>query len=96
MSALNGDLQVSSTAGWGSNLDIRLPLDPPNEPEPLADAVELSPRERDVLRLVAAGARNQEIATTLRVSPNTVKFHVSNLLRKTGTRTRAELGALAR
>lgn len=94
--SLNGDLGVSSTEGWGSVIDIRLPLDPPAAPEPLVEAAELSTREREVLRLVAAGSRNQQIATALGISGNTAKFHVSNLLRKTGTRSRAELAALAR
>ncbi|MET4159586.1 LuxR C-terminal-related transcriptional regulator [Agromyces sp. PvR057] len=96
VSALSGALAVSSTPGWGSSLDIRLPLDPPAEPEPLADAVPLSGRERDVLRLIVAGERNRAIARQLGISENTVKFHVSNLLRKAGARSRAELAALAR
>lgn len=95
VSALDGVLAVSATPGWGSSLDIRLPLDPPAEPEPLADSVELTARERDVLRLVASGARNRLVASTLGISENTVKFHVSNLLHKTGTSGRAELAALA-
>ncbi|WP_431073316.1 LuxR C-terminal-related transcriptional regulator [Microbacterium phyllosphaerae] len=94
--ALNGDLAVSSTEGWGSAIDIRLPLDPPAAPEPLGDVTELSTREREVLRLVVGGSRNREIASTLGISDNTVKFHVSNLLRKTGCRTRGELASLAR
>ncbi|KQM83570.1 LuxR C-terminal-related transcriptional regulator [Agromyces sp. Leaf222] len=96
VSALDGALAVSSTPGWGTSLDIRLPLDPPVEPEPLADAVPLSTREREVLRLLVAGERNQSIATQLGISTNTVKFHVSNLLRKAGARSRSELAALAR
>ncbi|MGO1544938.1 MAG: helix-turn-helix transcriptional regulator [Gulosibacter sp.] len=96
VSALNGDVDVESTLGWGSSLDIRLPLDPPATPEPLSDSAELSGREREVLRLVAEGARNQDIATQLGISANTVKFHVSNLLRKVGARSRGELAALAR
>jgi DNA-binding CsgD family transcriptional regulator len=96
VSALGGALAVSSTHGWGSSLDIRLPLDPPAEPEPLADAVPLSQREREVLRLVVSGSRNHAIAQQLGISDNTVKFHVSNLLRKAGVRSRAELAALAR
>ncbi|GAA4672404.1 helix-turn-helix transcriptional regulator [Frondihabitans cladoniiphilus] len=96
VTALAGELEVSSTPGWGTDLVVRLPLDPPAEPEPLADAVAFSPRERDVLRLVVSGARNHDIATALGISDNTVKFHVSNLLRKAGARSRAELVALAR
>jgi DNA-binding CsgD family transcriptional regulator len=94
VSALDGRFTVSSTAGWGSELSIALPLDPPADPGPLTDAVSLSPRERDVLRLVASGARNRAIAADLGISENTVKFHVSNLLRKVGASTRSELAAL--
>ncbi len=96
VTALGGDLRVSSTPGWGSLLDIRLPLDPPAMPDLLDDSVALSHRERDVLRLVAAGARNRTIAAQLAISENTVKFHVSNLLRKAGATSRAELAALAK
>jgi DNA-binding CsgD family transcriptional regulator len=96
VSALEGDLLVSSTPGWGSSLAITLPLDPPPEPDALEDTVHLSARERDVLRLVASGARNRAIAQQLQISDNTVKFHVSNLLRKAGATNRAELAALAK
>ncbi|WP_394195147.1 LuxR C-terminal-related transcriptional regulator [Microbacterium foliorum] len=96
VSALSGDLSVASTPGWGSEVGIRLPLDPPAEPGDLPDAIDASPRERDVLRLVSAGRRNREIAATLNVSENTVKFHVSNLLRKSGAASRAELAAIVR
>jgi DNA-binding CsgD family transcriptional regulator/signal transduction histidine kinase len=96
VTALDGTLAVSATPGWGSSLDIRLPLDPPAEPEPLVDSVPLSTREREVLRLVVTGARNTAIAKQLGISGNTVKFHVSNLLRKAGVSSRAELAALTR
>lgn len=96
VTALDGTLAVASTPGWGSSLDIRLPLDPPPAPDQLEDHVTLSTREREVLHLVASGARNRDIAAQLGVSDNTVKFHVSNLLRKTGTATRSELAALTR
>ncbi len=96
VSGLNGELTVASTLGWGSSLEIRLPLDPAPVPDALVDVVSLSQRERQVLRLVATGVRNREIASQLGISDNTVKFHVSNLLRKAGARTRSELGALAR
>ncbi|WP_404444891.1 LuxR C-terminal-related transcriptional regulator [Microbacterium marinum] len=96
VTALDGAIAVSSTPGWGSSVDIRLPLDPPAEPEPLPEFSQLSMRERDVLRLLASGARNAEIAEELLISVNTVKFHVSNLLRKVGARNRAELIASSR
>ncbi|WIB64916.1 LuxR C-terminal-related transcriptional regulator [Curtobacterium sp. MCBD17_040] len=96
VTALDGRFAVSSTAGWGSELSVVLPLDPPAEPEPLDAVVALSRREREVLRLVASGARNRSIARELGISENTVKFHVSNLLRKAGAANRAELAALGR
>lgn len=52
---------------------------------------ELTPRERDVLRLIALGHTNAEIATMLYVSVRTVENHRASVLRKLGLRTRAEL-----
>ncbi|MDQ1130708.1 LuxR C-terminal-related transcriptional regulator [Microbacterium sp. SORGH_AS_0888] len=91
--ALDGTLAVASTPGWGSILDVSLPLDPvPRSAEAPADA-DLTERERDVLRLLVTGVGNREIAGGLGISTNTVKYHVANLLRKQGARTRAELAA---
>jgi DNA-binding CsgD family transcriptional regulator/signal transduction histidine kinase len=95
VAALDGLLSVTSTPGWGSSLDVRLPLDPRPEPLPLPDSVRLTGREMEILGLVASGARNRAIAAQLRISDNTVKFHVANLLRKTGAATRSKLVALA-
>ncbi|HEY6275382.1 MAG TPA: BREX system ATP-binding domain-containing protein [Streptosporangiaceae bacterium] len=52
-------------------------------------------READVLRLVAGGLTNKEIAARLHLSPRTVEKHVESLLRKTGARTRTELAVAA-
>ena len=54
-----------------------------------ADPGELTPREADVLRLIAAGQSNREIARTLFVSEATVKTHVNRIFAKTGSRDRA-------
>ncbi|MBP2471568.1 DNA-binding CsgD family transcriptional regulator [Crossiella equi] len=51
----------------------------------------LSPREREVAELVAAGRTNREIAELLFLSPRTVERHVAGLLRKLGVRGRAEV-----
>jgi two-component system response regulator DesR len=50
----------------------------------------LSEREREVLDLIAAGSTNREIASSLFLSPHTVKEHTSALYRKLGARNRAE------
>jgi DNA-binding NarL/FixJ family response regulator len=50
----------------------------------------LSARELDVLRLLAEGLTDREIATALAISPRTVESHVSSVLRKLGVRNRAE------
>jgi DNA-binding CsgD family transcriptional regulator len=94
VAALDGEVSVTSTSGWGTEVSVVLPLDPPTDAEPLVDSIELSPREREVLALLVGGSRNQEIADSLGISENTVKFHVSNLLHKAGARSRAELVAL--
>jgi two-component system response regulator DegU len=56
---------------------------------------ELSPREMEVLQLVAQGWDNAQIARTLSISEGTVKNHVTNLYNKVGARSRAELVAWA-
>jgi DNA-binding CsgD family transcriptional regulator len=55
----------------------------------------LTPREHDVLGLVAAGATNAAIGRRLRISVSTVKYHLANVCEKLGARGRAELIAAA-
>ncbi|MGV4928926.1 AAA family ATPase [Streptomyces sp. BHT-5-2] len=65
---------------------------PPAAP---AESLGLTPRERDVLRLVADGRSNRQIADTLFISPKTASVHVSNILAKLGVSGRGEAGAVA-
>jgi DNA-binding NarL/FixJ family response regulator len=51
----------------------------------------LSPREQEVVELLAVGASNPEIAQQLYLSRQTVEHHVSNALAKVGARNRADL-----
>ena len=62
--------------------------------ERFASQHDLSSREREVLRLVLDKRSNAEIASELFVSEATVKFHVRNLLKKTGCKNRIELFSL--
>ena len=54
---------------------------------------DLSAREQDMLRLLLEQKTNSEIAGALFISENTVKFHIKNLLQKTGCKNRKELVA---
>ena len=56
---------------------------------------ELTGREREILRLVASGAANKEIARKLTISIHTVERHVANVYTKIGARNRAEATAFA-
>jgi DNA-binding NarL/FixJ family response regulator len=58
--------------------------------QPDRDPGELTPRESDVLRLIAAGMSNREIGRALYVSEATVKTHVNRIFAKTGSRDRAQ------
>ncbi|KPI16906.1 transcriptional regulator, LuxR family [Actinobacteria bacterium OV450] len=68
------------------------PATPETDP---AEALGLTSRERDVLRLVAAGKSNRQIAEELFISPKTASVHVSNILAKLGVAGRGEAAALA-
>jgi DNA-binding NarL/FixJ family response regulator len=62
-------------------------------PPELAD---LTPRELDVLKLIAVGANNREIAQKLYISEGTVKNHVTNLLNRLNLRDRTQAAILAK
>ncbi|QYX75658.1 response regulator [Streptomyces akebiae] len=63
---------------------------------PQAPAVALSPRETDILRLVAQGHTNREIAARLYLSEGTVKNHVSRILTRLALRDRTQAALRAR
>jgi DNA-binding CsgD family transcriptional regulator len=71
-------------------------IDEPTAAAPtVGPADRLSPREREVLALVAQGQTNKEIAEALFVAPSTIKTHVASLLTKLDASSRAHLATIA-
>ena len=86
-------LRAASPVGAGTGASstdaaIEAPGPAPAAPAPLPD--DLTPREADVLRAIAAGQSNAEIATELFISEVTVKSHINHLFAKIHARSRAE------
>jgi DNA-binding CsgD family transcriptional regulator/tetratricopeptide (TPR) repeat protein len=73
----------------------RLDLAPPAAPAAAGDDLGLTPREREVLDLIARGLTNREIAGELVISTKTAAIHVSHILRKLDVPTRVEAAAIA-
>jgi DNA-binding NarL/FixJ family response regulator len=57
-------------------------------------AESLTPREREILQMLAAGLSNKEIASRLKISEHTAKFHVASILGKLGAASRTEAVSL--
>jgi DNA-binding NarL/FixJ family response regulator len=72
------------------DLETLLPTAHMSLEEELAVGEPLTARETEVLTMLAEGAANKEIASRLRISEHTVKFHVSSILAKLGAATRTE------
>lgn len=93
--ALNGRMSVDVMSGWGADVAVSIPLDPPAGPLADVSGWKLAERELEVLQLLAAGQRNRAIAAKLHISENTVKFHLRNIYRKVGASSRTEAIAMA-
>jgi DNA-binding NarL/FixJ family response regulator len=89
---------IKAVAGGGTHLDPRVQqrlveavLDPAVVERETADLPDdLTAREAEVLKLIAAGLSNAEIAAALYVSSATVKTHINHIFQKTGARDRAQ------
>jgi len=72
------------------------PAGPPSQPPPLAAALpRLSPRERELITLVAQGRTDAQIAAQLYITVRTVSSHLDRIRDKTGCRRRADITRLA-
>jgi DNA-binding CsgD family transcriptional regulator/tetratricopeptide (TPR) repeat protein len=78
-----------------ARLDLNAPETGPREQESLEESLGLTPREAEVLSLVARGYTNREIADTLVISIRTAGVHVSHILRKLEAPNRREAAAIA-
>jgi DNA-binding NarL/FixJ family response regulator len=85
--ALAGRRDIQPKPPAGGQTAWRLHPHPPQTPT----AGTLSPRERDVVQLVAAGLRNKEIARHLHISEKTVKYHLGRIFDKLGADSRTEV-----
>ncbi len=83
--AAAGQVQLSAEAAARLMREVRAP----DSPEALTE------RETDVLRLLAAGRANKEIAQQLSIGEKTVKTHVSNILAKLGVQSRTQAALYA-
>ncbi|MCA9670328.1 MAG: response regulator transcription factor [Myxococcales bacterium] len=91
--ALASGLSVVDPAFCGELLDVpaRAPTEAPeSQPDATASVESLTPREHEVLSLLAEGLSNPEIAEALDISAHTAKFHVNAILDKLDARTRTE------
>ncbi|WP_068920909.1 helix-turn-helix transcriptional regulator [Planobispora rosea] len=90
--ALSARPLVAEIEALARRIGVALPAEAGREPGgvPL-----LTPREQEVLRLVAQGRSNRDIASELFISAKTVSVHVSNILGKLGVSTRGEAAAAA-
>jgi DNA-binding CsgD family transcriptional regulator/signal transduction histidine kinase len=97
VAGLRGTVELDTAPHWGTAVSCRLPLHAlPLAPETpaLQRISQLRDREREVLELMVAGLRNRDIAERLFITVRTVKFHVSNILRKLDVHSRTEAIAL--
>ncbi len=83
--AAAGQVQLSPQAAARLMREVRAP----DNPEPLTE------RETDVIRLLAEGKANKEIALDLAIGEKTVKTHVSNILAKLGVQSRTQAALYA-
>jgi DNA-binding NarL/FixJ family response regulator len=91
-STMEGEIAVSP---WVSDKIARELFRQPGRLEASRSVNELTNKEVEVLRLVADGATNKEIALSLNISDNTVKYHLRNIMEKLHVKNRAQMAVYA-
>jgi len=98
---LGSEWLAAELESLGARARLRLPVegDPEGLAAPMETAIDepfgLTPRERQVLALVARGATNREIGLELHMAEKTASVHVSRILAKLDVRSRTEAAAVA-
>jgi DNA-binding CsgD family transcriptional regulator len=87
-------LSVEDARGRARDVDAFL-VAPEDSNDPVPSGEALTPREREVLRLLAEGLPNKTIANRLGISDQTVKFHVASIVGKLGATNRTAAVRLA-
>ncbi|MCA9978081.1 MAG: response regulator transcription factor, partial [Anaerolineales bacterium] len=83
---LGGEINSRQGEGQGLAHTIQFQLTPP---------VQFTAREMELLRLLAQGMSNKEMAQALDISPRTINFHLDNIYSKLGVRSRTEAAVYA-
>lgn len=91
-SIMDGDVVVSP---WVADKIVKEVFRQPGRLEPSHSVNELTNKEAEVLKLVANGATNKEIASSLNISDNTVKYHLRNIMEKLHVKNRAQMAVRA-
>jgi DNA-binding NarL/FixJ family response regulator len=81
---------VAAISATVAGFAVTLPRSPAEPEESIPGNEHLTAREEEVLRLMARGHRNKQLAAALNISEHTAKFHVSSVMAKLGARTRTE------
>ncbi|WP_067620992.1 response regulator transcription factor [Alicyclobacillus acidiphilus] len=82
-------LKVFSATSSSDEASVSEPV--VHEPKKVDSSMAFTPRELEVLHYLLTGATNQEIAQSMGISSNTVKFHIKNVFRKLHVKNRVEL-----
>ena len=81
---------IAAIAATVAGFAVTLPRLPSGPEESISGSEHLTAREVEVLRWMARGYRNKQLAAALSISEHTAKFHVSSVMAKLGARTRTE------
>jgi DNA-binding NarL/FixJ family response regulator len=91
-SVMKGDVAVSP---WIASKIVDEYFRNPEKIKSKDEEHDLTRKEEEVLRCVATGATNKEIASSLKISDNTVKYHLRNIMEKLHFKNRAQMAAYA-